>query len=793
MMNFNRFSWTIRTACGALAALTLVCGQALAFQDEGDAQPDRRDERGRRILDGPDTVLAFKNVSIDQLVPFIVEATGKVVLPQSDVLTRRITILNDRLIPRHRALDLIFLALQQEGIAVVETAETITLRDITEIDRQDVPVLGPEESVLDRRDYGTIVEKVFGLSNSTAETMGDLLEDMIPDYAKLTVDEESNQVVVMGNIALLQRMERLIASLDRDRSDAVQTETFRLRYADAEQVKENIEELYAADTGQGAGNQARGNQRTQQQTRFNFGGRGGAGSSARDSNSSNPSENLRVSANVQQNSVTVVAEPSILAQIRGLIENDWDVPIVKAEVVPKVYTLLYTDPIKVADALSELFDDENVNRLAGQFSFQPLADSNQLVVLTKSPDNIGVVDEMIAQIDRPQTVGLPAIVELKHSSAEEVAEQLNALLAQDGTIAQLPRSETGLAAGSSNISPFSSTADDTQAQDDQQQVDVIQFWWQRSRPPTDERGPSNLISQIRIVPVWRQNALMVLAPPEYKESIVKLIEKLDKPGRQVMIRVIIAQVSTDDSTALGFRWSSDAINLQTGDNSIRFGIGANATENNLLGNAFDTSVLNVNTDLNVVLQALAQNTSVNILTSPEIFTSDNQEASFFDGQDIAFPVSVQTFDTGAVTVNTDYRAVGIQLRARPRITPSGDVDLRVNIQVSSIAPGQIVNGSIVVDRSEATTQLIVKNGQTIVLSGIRQSEDTEIIRKVPILGDIPILDWFFKSKETIAVESELLFFITPYVVENTGELEKLNQPYIDTLDRQRAEKENEGL
>jgi general secretion pathway protein D len=763
---------------GIVAALALTSLPAIAAQN-GDGQPNERDERGRRILEGPDTVLAFRNVSIDQLVPFIVESTGKVVLPQSDVLTRRITILNDRPIARQRALDLVFLALQQEGIAVVETYETITLRDISEIDKQDVPVLGPDESVLDRRDYGTIVEKVFRLENSTAEAMGELLEDGLPDYAKLTVDEESNQVAVMGNIALLQRLENLISSLDQNKSDAVRTETFRLRFADAEDVKTNIEELFTASTGSGS-SAGGGNQRGQVQR---FGGRGGQ-QAGNQQTSANPSENMRVTANAQQNSVTVVAEPSILENVRQLIEESWDVEVDAVAVTPRVYDLSYSDPIKVADALTELFDNDDAGRLAGQFSFQALEASNQLVVLTKSPDNLTVIDEMIAEIDQPLTVGLPAIVELKHTSAEEVAEQLNTLLAQDGTIAQLPRSEEGLSEGSSNISPFADTAADNQ-QNNQDQADIIQFWWQRSRPPTDERSPSNLISQIRIVPVWRQNALMVLAPPEYKASVVELIGQLDQPGRQVMISAIIAQVSKDDSTALGFRWSSDAINLQNSENSIAIGVSSQASEGDFLGNLFDTSILNVNADLNVVLQALAQNTGVNILSEPRVFTSDNQEASFFDGQDIAFPVSVQTFDTGATTVSTEYRAVGIQLRARPRITPGGDVDLRVNLQLSSIAPGVLANGSVVVDRREATTQLIVRNGETIVISGIIESEDVEIIRKVPILGDIPILSLFFKSTEKTKVQSELIFFITPIIVENTQDLHELNQPDLDQLQQQR--------
>jgi len=226
------------------------------------------DERGRRVTKGETTTLAFKNVTVERVIPFIVESTGKVVIPQQDVLSRRVTIINDKEIPQAEALDLVFLALQQSGIAVVETQKLILLRDIAEIDRQDVPVIGPDESVLDRHDYGNIAEKVYRLENVTAESLKEALEDAVPEYATIMFEEESNQIVVRGNVALLQRMERLIDALDRPNAASLRTETFLLRYADAEQIANNIKELFAEGTSSAQG----GNQRQNNPFNFNFGG-----------------------------------------------------------------------------------------------------------------------------------------------------------------------------------------------------------------------------------------------------------------------------------------------------------------------------------------------------------------------------------------------------------------------------------------------------------------------------------------------------------------------------------------
>jgi len=741
------------------------------------------------------------------MIPFITEATGKAVMPQADVLSRKITILNDVAIPRAKALNLVFLALQQNGIGVVETEDTITLRDIGEVTKQDVPVLGPSVSVLNRSDGGTIVEKVFGLRHNTAKNIGAVIKGSLPDFAKLTIDEESNQVAVLGNIALLQRIERLIASLDRPAAGAVSAETFRLRYADATVIKTNIEELFSAGTS------ATRNRNTNIQNQGGGGFRFNTAQGSGDTPTAATSGELRVSANTQQNSVTVVADPAIMEQIRVQIESQWDQPLPDEAVIPKIYDLKHSDPVKVRDLLQGLFGSssstrtttgggggggqtqttsgtsQGVGRLAGQFSFQAIPEAGRLVVVAKSPDNLSVIDKIIEGLDQPQSVGLPIVVELKHASAEDLAEQLNTLLALDGTLASIRRAESGLSNSSATSSPFASDQTDTSAatQDTNTSQDSIGFWWQRSRPPTDRRNASSLIGQLRIVPVWRQNALLVATPPEYTESILKIIDQLDQPGRQVLISAIIAEISRDDAESLGLRWSNQTITPNRPDNAIGVGLNSANTQNNFISSLFDTSVLNANTNVNLLLQALAQKTDVSILSEPKVFTSDNQEAEFFDGQDIPFITDSQTTDTGTQNQSFDYRAVGIQLRVRPRITVRSDVDLRVNVELSSITPGQTLFGGFIVDRRETTTQLIVRNGQTIVISGIMRSEDSETIRKVPLLGDIPLLGYLFQSKDKAKVNTELLVFITPIVVNNPQDSDTVNEPYRDRLKQMRQE------
>jgi type II secretory pathway component GspD/PulD (secretin) len=121
-----------------------------------------------------------------------------------------------------------------------------------------------------------------------------------------------------------------------------------------------------------------------------------------------------------------------------------------------------------------------------------------------------------------------------------------------------------------------------------------------------------------------------------------------------------------------------------------------------------------------------------------------------------------------------------------------DVDLKVNLELSSIVPGETLFGGFVVDRRETTTQLIVKDKQTIVISGILRSEDSDVEYKVPLLGDIPLLGYLFKSKERTKKNTELLVFITPVVVDNTDQSDGLNAPYTERLKALRGELDPEN-
>jgi len=172
---------------------------------------------------------------------------------------------------------------------------------------------------------------------------------------------------------------------------------------------------------------------------------------------------------------------------------------------------------------------------------------------------------------------------------------------------------------------------------------------------------------------------------------------------------------------------------------------------------------------------LMKRANARILNQPTLWTKDNEEAVFIKAQNIAFLGSEQADSTGqSVTQTYDYRDIGVTLRVRPNITPEKAVDVTINMEISELGTEEY-NNQPAVSKLNTTTNLIVKDGETILLGGILFQKDSTVRRKVPLLGDIPIAGALFSHEETLQTNSELLAFITPYVIDDRTSKEVARQ------------------
>jgi len=771
---------------------------------------------GPRRADIPEGLvkIAFDDVSVDQTFDFISRYTGKVVIPIRPVTLRntKITVVSEQPIPRTKALDMLFNTLRLNGIGIIENDDVIIIDQLNEIVRGgEMPLIPADQSIMHREDKGTIIVKIFRLQEADAEIVAEELGDSLPDYASLTVDPNSNQIVAVGDVGLCQHLQRLIDELDRNYALPV-TQTYRLKYSDANEIANNIYDLFETDENAQGGRAGR-----------TVGGRGRNGRRGGQANQSaqptggppGPMIPLRVTVNVQQNTVTVKADRRVIDQISGLVQSQWDVP--RPESTSKVYNLEYTDPLKVRDLLQTILGQgggggsaargarqraggqggggrTDVSEVVGGiYNIEAYSDSNSIVVVSKTEQSLDFLDAIIEKIDRPTDIGMPVVVPLKHANAVELSEELNVLLSDAGSGLTLPRPQQGLSGQSigdtgGGAGGAGGGAAPAGRQGDGQQ-NQIQFPWQQGGAAggegTEQSPPTSLVGKIRVVPVIRQNALSILCPPAFTDAVVNIVHQLDQPTRQVMISAVIAEVELGDDLELGLRFSSsDAISGDLPDFRLSGSGAIEGSEEDFLDNLFDTSVLDVNVSINALVQALQRETNIRILQEPRVFTADNQEAEFFDGQEVPVVENTQTTAEGTVNEQVQRVEVGVILNVRPRITAQGDVELEVFLELSSVSPQTGPDGGFIFDRRRTSTEVIIESGQTIVVSGILRDQESQIINKIPLLGDIPLLGELFKFRDQETRRSELVAFITPQVVErpddnytnyNAEELERLRQ------------------
>ncbi len=283
----------------------------------------------------------------------------------------------------------------------------------------------------------------------------------------------------------------------------------------------------------------------------------------------------------------------------------------------------------------------------------------------------------------------------------------------------------------------------------------------------------------------RTNSLLIRELPENISVIRDIVESLDIPVKQVQIEARIVTVSEGNMDELGVRWGFSSIN---GNNTVGGSIENNlatiglyegdgeggsvgiddflnvnlaATNPSATSLAFQVAKLGSDTLLDLELSALQQESKAEIISSPRLITTNKKPAYIEQGTEIPY---LESSSSGATTIT--FKKAVLSLKVTPQITP--DNRLVLDLSVTQDRPGQVVKTgtgeAVTIDTQRIGTQVLVNNGETVVLGGIFQHSITNSVDKVPLLGDLPLLGALFRRSYEKVGKSELLIFVTPKVV-----------------------------
>ena len=657
--------------------------------------------------------------------------------------------------------------------------------------------LDKEEKI--EREYET-VQLGYADVSEVAMRLNEAIQDMpgseLMQSVLIQPLTQARQIMIFGRKDLRDMVKKLIAEIDIP-SGLFDTQVFTLKYADADKIKENLEALYEQQAGYSSAS-----------TYSRSGYRG-------TSRNVETSETVRVIAYATMHQVTVIAAPENMLKIADQIA-EWDIPLDLEQIKPRILTLNNSDPVQMADLLRTLFSEETsssgnfmrlffgddmqekqkiVGPLYGQLTFEEVPGTKKIIVISNVIGAYEVIENLVAELDSEEMAEIPELIELKYADPEDLCERLNALFVEAGQQATIRLTNKGLSEESQMDTEDTGGGGNTGNNAAQQATYTPPWSGSGARSGLNTEMPiSNVIGRVRFVPEPHTKSIMVLSPPEFMANIRALIDLLDVAGKQVIIEAVIVEIEHSKVTSLGVELATNpaafgslnANAITALGNLTHFGTHGSASGTISPAAGWDVtgasgSVLGLGTDIYALIDFLVKTTNAKILNQQTVWTKDNEEAMFFKGKRVAFS-GATTITQNTTQQSISYDMVGMELKARPSITPEKNVDMVVGLEISSLLT-DIVNDQPVRSSMNTETNMIVENGQTLMLGGILSQTDTTVEHKLPLLGDLPLVGGLFRHTSINRSNSEMLVFITPRVVDNpsdvvpsaTDALEKLKE------------------
>ena len=322
---------------------------------------------------------------------------------------------------------------------------------------------------------------------------------------------------------------------------------------------------------------------------------------------------------------------------------------------------------------------------------------------------------------------------------------------------------------------------------------------------------ANSAGQVSVWADTQTNAIVVNAPPKLMRSLMSIVDKLDIRRAQVLVEAIIVEVQADNTSNLGITWAIDgtsdnnAIGITEFDTggatvlglgSAAVGGGDNAVNPaGLIGSGVTLGVGRISdsgTSFAAILTALQGDADTNIISTPTIVTTDNEEATINVGQEVPF-VTGSFSNTGgtAGAVNPfqtiQREQVGVNLTITPQINEGDSLLLKLTQEISSLSSTTTGAVDLVTNERKIETTVIVEDGDILVLGGLIEDQLLENDQRVPILGSIPVLGALFRSKQTDLVKTNLMIFIRPKILRNSAQTAfETNAKYNAIRDSQRG-------
>ncbi len=689
----------------------------------------------RMTADGK-LLLNLKDVSLDTVLDYLSESAGLIVIRDAKI-EGRISLVSRQPLSLDETMSVLNTVLKEKGYAAIRTDRVLRVVTLENAKKANTPVrFGADPTKIPMDDQ--VVTQVIPIKYADAAQLKKELATLIPGYADLSSNVSSNSLILTDTGANIHRIVEIVHSLDSAISSVSDVKVFPLKYASASTAARLINDIFKPDAqsnsqqsqnpfarifgrgDRGPGGGGGGNP-------FNPFGGGGGGDS--DSSTRAP-QKIIASSDDRTNTVVVAGPPDVLKVIESVLKE--------LDSNPSQDQAVFTYYLKNARAVNA---ETILNNL-----FNPGSGTTTRAPSATSPANT----------PRYQN---------QQSSSSGFGSSRSGSSGSGG----FGSSGSG-GFGSGGSSSFGQTNSATGSR----------FGTTTSTGSATPRlssgasaSASDLAGQVTVVADEDTNSLMVMTNSANFAKVKSVLADLDRPVPQVLIKVLIAEVTHDNNYDLGAEFS--AINLPTsGKTTALSNFGNEAAQAAAGGFLFKL----VENDVSVAIHALQTQGNLDVLSRPYILASDNQLSSIIVGQEVPFVTDTRTTDTGQ-TINTiQYQDIGIILNVTPHINPDGIVVMDVAPEISALTDATVkISDTLaapVFAKRSAQSRVAIRDGQTIVIGGLVEDRKTTTVDKIPLLGDLPIVGVLFGRTQDKKSKTELLIFLTPHVAKEPDRLMKMS-------------------
>ena len=597
------------------------------------------------------------------------------------------------------------------------------------------------------------------------------------DAVRVSPDQRLNALIVSGTARDIEAIKALVTRLDGQPVTAVtEIKRIELKKTDSVEAVRLIQSVLAGRALAGGG--ALG-QRQALLLKFLRDAKGEngeapvAGPNTQAEISGTVQEQVTVTAEPRTNSIYVVAPAQVMVLIESIV-SDLDGASAGAREI-EVFELVNADARQMATVLKELFSlKQNNNTLTLVPGRVDQRDPNE------PPVEGGLVDgTFFPTVDERQQLAITIDVRTNSlivSATREYLAQVKQVVERLDAKEISEREQITVKLRNAKALDVAKT--------------LKEYFLEESNRVRQLLGPDRVGSlatqferEVTITGDDKSGSLIVSVSPKYREIVSNIIKELDATPPQVLIQVLLAEVSLDQSNQFGIEGRFGPL----GGEALR---GTYLGAGNPINNALGVPNFSVSTnDFQLLVRALESQGRLEILSRPQITVRNNETGKFQVGENIGLPDSIQQFSNGNNQTAIRRQDVGIILDVTPQVNDDGYIRMDIKPQISALtARTTQINETLespVITKREVQTIVTVKDGETVVIGGLIQ--DTEELRKtrVPGLSDIPLVGEIFKSNKYSKTKTELLILVTPRVVRSgqPGALESMREHTEQSVDR----------